>query len=279
MLIIRNISKLKKFVKENTKIAFVPTMGNLHLGHYFLLKKAKQVSSTVVASIFVNPIQFDRKVDFQNYPRTLKKDIEFLKKIPIDSVFIPKKSEILPKKNTGNTIVKVKKYCDFLEGEKRPEHFNGVCTIVCKFFNLIKPKFVVFGEKDYQQLFIIKTMIQDLNYDIKVLSVPTIRNEQGLALSSRNNLLSKESIKIANNFNKILEYASHKIVKCRRKNQNLLEETKKKLRKSGFKVEILKILDAKNLSIIGKKTKKGIILSSVWLENVRLIDNKIIKIR
>ena len=190
--------QIKAFIKRlkdsNKTVGFVPTMGALHSGHISLMEKAKRENDVLVCSIFVNPTQFNDTSDFKNYPRTLDKDIEKLNAIRCDVLFIPHKEEMYPESNNSPDIIGV----DFghldkvMEGVHRPGHFNGVGAIVTKLFDIIEPDASYFGEKDYQQLIIIKHLVKTLKLPIKIVACPTIRDEDGLAMSSRNELLSPE---------------------------------------------------------------------------------------
>ncbi len=200
MLIIETIPLLRREIRRwhqaGKRIAFVPTMGNLHDGHLALVDTAKAQADVVIVSIFVNPMQFDREDDLANYPRTLQEDCERLNHRNVELVFAPNAHEIYPNGLNGNqTFIEVPELSHILEGTSRPGHFRGVTTVVSKLFNLIQPDLVYFGEKDFQQLQIIRKMIADMAYDITLVSVPTVRDKNGLALSSRNNLLSAEEKK------------------------------------------------------------------------------------
>ena len=194
------IKKLKK-ENKNIPIILVPTMGALHQGHLSLIKKAEKYNGIIIVSIFVNPIQFNDKNDLKNYPNTLRADIEKLKELGVDYLFLPTVKDIF--NSSFQTTVSVNELQKFLCGKHRPGHFNGVSTIVLKLFNIINPDIAVFGRKDFQQLAIIKRMVMDLNLDIKILEGEIIREESGLALSSRNKLLTKKIMKLHKIFIKV----------------------------------------------------------------------------
>lgn len=181
---------LKTFKREGRKIAFVPTMGNLHEGHLTLVRKAREYADIVVVSIFVNPMQFDRADDLNNYPRTLEEDLSKLTAEGVDVVFTPTPEIIYPEGLDKQTFVDVPGLSTILEGASRPGHFRGVTTIVNKLFNIVQPDVACFGEKDFQQLAVIRKMVDDLAMDIEIIGVPTVREMDGLAMSSRNGLLT-----------------------------------------------------------------------------------------
>jgi len=178
---------MRGYRSNSETTAFVPTLGNLHDGHLSLVKKAKEVADRVVVSIFLNPTQFDKPEDLANYPKTLENDLALLKAESVDLVFLPSADEMYPQ--GGATRVEVDGISEILEGDSRPGHFSGVATIVAKLFNLVQPDISIFGEKDYQQLMLIRRMEKDLDFGIKIISAPTAREESGLAMSSRNNYL------------------------------------------------------------------------------------------
>ncbi len=196
MLIIETLPLLRQHIRrlrmEGKRVALVPTMGNLHDGHMKLVDEAKARADVVVVSIFVNPMQFDRPDDLARYPRTLQEDCEKLNKRKVDFVFAPAAEEIYPQGTDGQTYVDVPGLSTMLEGASRPGHFRGVSTIVSKLFNLVQPDIACFGEKDFQQLALIRKMVADMGYDIEIVGVPIIRAKDGLALSSRNGYLTAE---------------------------------------------------------------------------------------
>ncbi len=200
-ILINNIDEIRKNIKdwkkENTKIGLVPTMGALHKGHASLIETAKKTCDKVVVSVFVNPIQFGPNEDFDKYPRTLENDLELCKKLGVDIVFAPTPREMYGENtklsNTDLTFVcPPYNLVDCLCGKVRPGHFDGVATVVLKLFNIVTPDYAFFGQKDAQQLFILKKMVKDLNIDITIVPCPIVREDDGLALSSRNTYLSKE---------------------------------------------------------------------------------------
>ncbi|CAL4326260.1 pantoate--beta-alanine ligase [Buchnera aphidicola] len=280
MYIIKDVENLRKKIKYfkiiNKKIGLVPTMGNLHNGHIQLILLSKKYADIVIVSIFINPMQFNNLLDLKNYPRTFERDYTILKNNNVDILFFPDIHEMYPNGIKNQTFVQVPKLSDIVEGQSRPGHFKGVTTIITKLFNIIQPDFSFFGEKDYQQLLIIQTLVKELNYAIKIISLPIVRSKNGLALSSRNNNLNSQEIKIAPYLYEIIERTSEKIIQEGNINiiENVINESKILLLKKGFSIDIFNIYKYKTLDIPDKKTQKMIILASVWLGNTRLIDNK-----
>lgn len=215
MLIIESLPLLRQHIRrlrqEGKRIALVPTMGNLHDGHMQLVDTAKASADVVVVTIFVNPMQFDRPDDLSRYPRTLQDDCEKLNKRKVDFVFAPAPAEIYPHGTENQTYVDVPGLSTMLEGASRPGHFRGVSTIVSKLFNLVQPDVACFGEKDFQQLALIRKMVADMGYDIEIIGVPIIRAKDGLALSSRNGYLTAEQRKIAPGLYKVLSAVAGKL--------------------------------------------------------------------
>lgn len=208
MIIIETLPMLRQRIRrwrqEGKRIALVPTMGNLHDGHMTLVDEARARADVVVVSIFVNPMQFDRPDDLARYPRTLQEDSEKLTRRGVDLVFAPAPAAVYPQGLEQQTYVDVPGISSILEGASRPGHFRGVSTIVSKLFNLVQPDLACFGEKDYQQLALIRKMVADMGYDIDIVGVPTVRAKDGLALSSRNGYLTAEERKVAPQLSKIM---------------------------------------------------------------------------
>lgn len=279
MLIIKTVDLLHKTIKsikdKKNIIGLVPTMGSLHKGHKKLILFSKKHVDIIIVSIFVNPMQFNNLVDLKNYPKNFKKDCAILKKIGVNIVFIPEFIDIYPNGISNHTFIEVTKLSNILEGRLRPGHFRGVTTIISKLFNMIQPNFAFFGKKDYQQLLIIKKLVKDLNYTIKIVSFPTVRLKNGLALSSRNTKLTAQQKKIAPYLYKIIEKTSKKIIKQKfSMRKKIINESKIFLIKKGFLIETFNIYDCDTLKIASKKNKNIIILTSVWLGQTRLIDNQ-----
>ena len=273
-IIARSLLNLKKNLnnlKKNQKVGLVPTMGCIHNGHLELIKKCKKLKYFTVVTIFVNPAQFNNQNDLKKYPTQEKKDLEILKKNNVDLVFFPKVKQMYP---LGySTYIKEINFSDILCGKYRKNHFSGVLTIVLKLFLIVQPYAAFFGEKDFQQLFLIKKMVKDLNLGVKVIGIPTVRDVNGLALSSRNKLLSAKGLDIAKqiylNIKKI-RYLNYKYTK------DIELYLKKELKKSGLNnIEYIEIRESNSLkrskSIIKGKTLR--VFVAVYVDDVRLIDN------
>ncbi len=257
---------------QGKAVAFVPTMGGLHQGHLSLIDIAKQKADKVVVSIFVNPTQFSKNEDLDSYPRTLNADLAALS-ANVDGVFIPDVKQIYP--NDINKHIDVGTIGQILCGKTRPHFFNGVAQVVEILFGIVRPDVAVFGQKDYQQLLVIKQMVKNLSLDICIESGETIREKSGLAVSTRNQYLSESETKIAANLYKTLAYIKREILQ--NKKINGLKQWAEFDLKQHFKLDYLEILDANTLKQITSNTHQIIILSAVLLGSVRLIDNIIFK--
>ena len=278
MLIIETLPLLRQHIRrlrqEGKRIALVPTMGNLHDGHMKLVDEAKARADVVIASIFVNPMQFDRPDDLVRYPRTLQEDCEKLNKRKVDYVFAPAVEEIYPQGLEGQTFVEVPGHSTMLEGASRPGHFRGVSTIVSKLFNLIQPDLACFGEKDFQQLALIRKMVADMGYDIEIVGVPIIRAKDGLALSSRNGYLTAEQRKIAPGLHKVMNSIAEKLIAGNRELQEIIAIAEQELNEKGFRADDIQIRDADTLQELTETSKRAVILAAAWLGQARLIDNQ-----
>lgn len=280
MLIIETLPLLRQHIRrlrqEGKRIALVPTMGNLHDGHMKLVDTAKASADVVVASIFVNPMQFDRAEDLARYPRTLQDDCEKLNKRKVDLVFAPAAAEIYPQGTESQTYVDVPGLSTMLEGASRPGHFRGVSTIVSKLFNLIQPDVACFGEKDFQQLALIRKMVADMGYDIEIIGVPIMRAKDGLALSSRNGYLSAEQRKIAPGLYKVMNHAAEKLAAGERNLDEVIAIAGQELNEKGFRADDIQIRDADTLLDLTENSQRAVILMAAWLGEARLIDNQIV---
>lgn len=272
---VKGLQKLINEVKKQNKtVGFVPTMGALHSGHLKLVKKAKKECDFVIVSIFVNPTQFNNKDDFANYPETIEKDIEFLEEFA-NAVFTPSVDEVYLKST-------LKKYSftnleSVMEGPSRPGHFNGVSNVVHRLFEIVKPDYAYFGEKDFQQLCIIKKLVEIENIPVEIIPVETERSPEGLALSSRNIRLSKEGLLKATLIHKNLNIIKDGL-NTSTTIKKLINDAIYSLEIENFKVEYLEIRDEENLSLLKqeeiKNTKKNYrVFIVAWIEGVRLIDN------
>ncbi|MFM8233111.1 MAG: pantoate--beta-alanine ligase [Candidatus Methylopumilus sp.] len=271
MHIINTQNELVETLKKLNNIAFVPTMGNLHKGHLKLVEEALKKTKHVVVSIFINPLQFNSKDDFKNYPRTLDKDLLMLQKLGVPFVFVPPKENIIDSLQTIE--IHLPSIANDLCGRFRPGHFNGVATIICKLFNLIQPEFAFFGRKDFQQLFLIKELVKQLNYPIHIIAIDTVRDKDGLAMSSRNNLLSKEDRKKAPQLFKLLNVMKDKVMQKKLPFKEIEDDADRLLNASGWIVDYLTIRSAESLKFAVHDEKQIVILGAATLGSVRLIDN------
>ena len=282
MLIIETLPLLRQQIlrlrMEGKRVALVPTMGNLHDGHMKLVDEAKARADVVVVSIFVNPMQFDRPEDLARYPRTLQEDCEKLNKRKVDLVFAPSVKEIYPNGTETHTYVDVPGLSTMLEGASRPGHFRGVSTIVSKLFNLVQPDIACFGEKDFQQLALIRKMVADMGFDIEIVGVPIMRAKDGLALSSRNGYLTAEQRKIAPGLYKVLSSIADKLQAGERDLDEIITIAGQELNEKGFRADDIQIRDADTLLEVSENSKRAVILVAAWLGDARLIDNKMVEL-
>ena len=282
MLIIEPLPLLRQQIRrlrmEGKRVALVPTMGNLHDGHMKLIDEAKARADVVVVSIFVNPMQFDRPEDLARYPRTLQEDCEKLNKRKVDLVFAPSVKEIYPNGTETHTYVDVPGLSTMLEGASRPGHFRGVSTIVSKLFNLVQPDIACFGEKDFQQLALIRKMVADMGFDIEIIGVPIMRAKDGLALSSRNGYLTAEQRKIAPGLYKVLSSIADKLQAGERDLDEIIAIAGQELNEKGFRADDIQIRDADTLLEVSENSKRAVILVAAWLGDARLIDNKLVEL-
>ena len=282
MLIIETLPLLRQQIRrlrmEGKRVALVPTMGNLHDGHMKLVDEAKARADVVVVSIFVNPMQFDRPEDLARYPRTLQEDCEKLNKRKVDLVFAPSVKEIYPNGTETHTYVDVPGLSTMLEGASRPGRFRGVSTIVSKLFNLVQPDIACFGEKDFQQLALIRKMVADMGFDIEIIGVPIMRAKDGLALSSRNGYLTAEQRKIAPGLYKVLSSIADKLQAGERDLDEIIAIAGQELNEKGFRADDIQIRDADTLLEVSENSKRAVILVAAWLGDARLIDNKMVEL-
>lgn len=266
-------SALQGFRQNGQSIAFVPTMGNLHEGHLDLVRKANQLCDVVVVSIFVNPLQFGPNEDLDAYPRTLAADKEKLFSEGVQVLYAPGAKEIYPEGMDAQSLVHVPDLGDTLCGDSRPGHFDGVTTVVSKLFNIVQPDMALFGEKDFQQLSIVRKMTRDLCLPIEIVGVRTARDEDGLAKSSRNGFLSFEQRRIAPVLHQTLNNCREAIA-CGFDNFLQLEShARMQLLQAGFKPDYFAIRDARTLQAVTEDTEEIAILVAAKLGSTRLIDN------
>ncbi len=258
--------------KAGKSIAFVPTMGNLHDGHITLVKAAKRRADIVVASIFVNPTQFGANEDFTQYPRTLAMDSTLLADAACDLLFAPDASEMYPDGRSQSTSVSVSGITENLCGASRPGHFTGVATVVSKLFNIVQPDMALFGEKDYQQLAVIRRLTRELCFPVEIIGVPTVRADDGLALSSRNGFLSAEERKQAPLLFQTLSNLRTAIIGGQQDYPMLAQAAQAHLAKCGFQPDYLEVL-RQDLEKPGPEDRELVILVAAKLGKTRLIDN------
>jgi len=263
---------------EGKRIAFVPTMGNLHEGHVALVEKAGQRADFVVASIFVNPLQFGPNEDLAKYPRTLVADQDKLVAAGCHLLFHPDVEEMYPHGQDGQTRVSVPGVSAGLCGASRPGHFEGVATVVTKLFNMVQPDLAVFGEKDYQQLAVIRTLARDLNMPVQIIGEPTVRADDGLALSSRNGYLSAEQRAAAPALQRTLQQLAKALRNGSRDFAQLQKQGRDTLDDAGLRPDYLEIREAISLRPAIAEDRQLVILGAAYLGSTRLIDNLVIEL-
>jgi pantoate--beta-alanine ligase len=270
----------KKWQRAGTRIGFVPTMGYLHAGHLSLVKRARQAvgkGGKVVVSIYVNPTQFAPTEDLSKYPRDLKRDLKFVRELKVDVVFTPSDAEMYPSKskNAFSTYVVEEKLSQNMEGASRPTHFRGVTTIVAKLFNIVLPDVAVFGQKDFQQAAVIKHMVADLNFPVKIIVEPTLRERDGLAMSSRNKYLIGDLRRQATILWRAIQTAQTVVKKTKSISAAKLKADLKKLVESepDVKLDYVEFFEPETLSPVSKVAKGLQIALAVFVGKTRLIDN------
>lgn len=277
MRTISDIYRLRQIItdwrSQGLRIALVPTMGNLHSGHLHLVEHAQSLASKVVTSIFVNPMQFDRRDDLEAYPRTLDTDRRKLEALESDLLFAPNLGEIYPQGFEHTTRVEVPGLSDILCGANRPGHFRGVATVVTKLFNMVQPDVAIFGQKDYQQLLIIRRLTTDLNMPIEVVGATTVRESDGLAMSSRNGYLTEDERKRAPALYRILNEIVERVKHGDRNYPRLEQYAAQQLEKIDLKPEYISVRRQQDLGSAETWDKELVILAAAWLGKARLIDN------
>ncbi|ALU43132.1 pantoate--beta-alanine ligase [Pseudoalteromonas rubra] len=266
-------SQIKAWRQQGQSIAFVPTMGNLHQGHFSLVEKAKTLADKVVVSIFVNPMQFGANEDLDKYPRTLTQDKQGLAELDTDIVFTPSVDAIYPNGLDTQSYVDVPGVSEGYCGGSRSGHFRGVATVVTKLFNLVQPDFACFGEKDYQQLQVIKTMVRDLSMPIEIIGVPTQREISGLAMSSRNGYLSEQEKETAKVLYQVLNDTAQQLQDGVRDYATLQQAAKSVLEDAGLQPDYFSIAQRQSLKPATLEDGEFVILAAAYLGQVRLIDN------
>ncbi|MCT4605963.1 MAG: pantoate--beta-alanine ligase [Marinisporobacter sp.] len=281
MFIVETVKEIRKIIKkekrEGKKIGLVPTMGYLHEGHLSLIKKAKEENDFVVVSVFVNPTQFGEGEDYESYPRELERDSNLAKSAGADILFHPFVGEMYP--NGYNTYVETYKVTEKLCGASRPGHFRGVTTVVCKLFNIVAPHRAYFGQKDAQQVVVIKQMVRDLNMDIEIIPCPIVREKDGLALSSRNTYLNEEERRAGLILSKSLFKAKEMIENGERDGLKIKDFIVKNIQGEPLaNIDYIEVVNSENLESMKKLEQEILIALAVKFGNTRLIDNMRIKI-
>ena len=278
MLIINKISELsvylEKYRSQKKKIGFVPTMGALHEGHISLVNRAKKENDIAVVSIFVNPTQFNNPEDLKNYPRTPKEDEKMLRENNVDIIFSPIVEEIYNPDTIKKNVLELGQIADVMEGIHRPGHFDGVVQIVSKLFEIVKPQKAYFGEKDFQQLAVIRLMVNKIHFPVEIIACPTVREKSGLAMSSRNLKLSKKGLQDAVEISKTLFYVKENWKKFNP--ADIKERAIEMIESSGkLKVEYVEISEEESLQPINDWNPKKHFrcFAAVYCEDIRLIDN------
>ncbi len=263
--------RLAPWRRTGERIALVPTMGNLHAGHLQLVEAGRECADRVVVSIFVNPTQFGEGEDYASYPRTLEEDAQKLHEARTDLLFSPQPAEVYPQ--GSKTVVEVQELNKMLCGQFRPVHFNGVTTVVCKLLNMAQPDVALFGEKDFQQLQVIRRMVVDLDIPVEIVGVPTVREADGLAMSSRNDYLSAAERRIAPTLYRSLRAAKETIEAGGRDFRQMEQAQLAVLRQAGFNPDYFSIRRRSDLLLAEKQDVDLVILAAAWLGKARLIDN------
>lgn len=282
MLIVHDKRELAEHVAEwrhhGDHIALVPTMGNLHAGHLALVELAREHAERVVVSIFVNPTQFGEGEDYDDYPRTLERDSRRLRQAAVDLVFSPDVATVYPFGLDDATIVSVPGLTERFCGAARPGHFDGVTSVVARLFSMVQPDVAVFGQKDYQQTLVVKRMAEDLGMPVTIITGETVRDEDGLALSSRNSYLTDEGRATAPLLFETLTAGGQELQNGRRNFAELEQEAARRLADAGFEVDYFAIRRAQNLAIPDRDCDELVVLAAATLGRVRLIDNIVVTI-
>lgn len=267
---------IEKLRREGKIISLVPTMGYLHQGHVSLMAEGKKRGDVLVITIFVNPTQFGTGEDYDVYPRDLERDKKLAEHAGVDIIFSPAAREMYPQ--AYQTYVQVEEVTKNLCGLSRPTHFRGVTTVVAKLFNIVKPHIAIFGEKDFQQLVTIRQMVRDLNYDIEIVGMPTHREEDGLAMSSRNTYLNPKERKAAKSLYRSLLRASELFTSGEHQAEKIIGEVKKIIESEGIiTVDYIKICDTENLKDLIVVDREAVLALAVKIGKTRLIDNLVLK--
>lgn len=282
MKLLRDIGATRRAValwrRAGARIALVPTMGNLHDGHIHLMQIARRRAERVVASIFVNPTQFGPGEDYQSYPRTLAADRRRLLSAGVDAVFVPQPAAMYPRGERASAIVSVPELSRELCGAFRPVHFDGVTSVVLRLFNIVAPDIAVFGEKDYQQLVILRLMTADLHLPLQIVGAPTVREPDGLAMSSRNQYLTAEQRSIAPRLQESLRLCGKRLLAGERDYRAIERDAQRRLRRAGFRPDYVAIRQSADLGPVQPGCRELRVLAAAWLGRARLIDNIAVKV-
>ena len=279
MEILRSLNAMREWrasLATDQRVGFAPTMGNLHAGHIELINVVKQQSDVVVASVFVNPMQFGGNDDLDAYPRTLEADLAKLEAAGTAAAFTPTTTDIYPDGVSQHTAVDVPELTDVLCGASRPGHFRGVTTVVSKLLGIVRPHVAAFGAKDLQQVLVIKKMVRDLSINTEIEVVPTVRESDGLAMSSRNGYLSHDDRKLAPLFSLTLAETAKRVAESGSDIETAIAESKATLTEAGFIVDYLEARRTHDLSAASSLNQETAIFGAVFLGTTRLIDNRII---
>ena len=269
---------LRDWRRQDEHIALVPTMGNLHAGHVSLIELAREHAERVVVSVYVNPTQFSEEEDFTEYPRTPERDTMRMRKIGADMLFIPDDETVYPFGHDCATVVSVPGLTENFCGASRPGHFDGVTTVVARLFALVRPDVAVFGQKDYQQQLVIRYMTEDLGLPIRIITAPTVRDEDGLALSSRNQYLTDDERAVAPMLHQVIDEIGAEIQNGNEDFKKLEKAGANKLKHAGFHIDYLAIRRAENLEVPNRKSDDLVVLGAVHLGAARLIDNVVVTV-
>lgn len=274
---VKRISSLRAAIKaakrDGKSVVFVPTMGNLHEGHLDLVRRAKQEGDFVVVSIYVNPMQFGENEDLSNYPRTEQEDARLLGELDVDLLFLPDDNAMYPGNISEHTLVDIPHITNQYCGEFRPGHFRGVATVVSRLFNIVQPDIAIFGVKDYQQLFVIRTLVNDLAFPIEIIGSPTKREESGLAMSSRNGYLTETEMAVAPSLHTELQAISQAIAAGDTNFQQLTISAGQRLEKRGFNPQYIEVCRQADLLPATNEDTELVVLIAANLGKTRLIDN------
>lgn len=282
MEIIRTVKEMQEVSMylhaEHWCIGFVPTMGFLHDGHLSLIKRAKKENNVCIVSMYVNPTQFNSKEDLKTYPRNFERDEKLLRQANIDYLFYPKDKEIYPE--GYQTVVQVEKLGNVLEGVSRPDHFKGVATVVTKLFNIIKPNKAYFGQKDYQQCLVIKQLVRDLTMDVQVVVCPTIREKDGLAMSSRNVRLTLEERQQAVCLYQALRHTEQRVKQGEKNTAVLKREMEELILKNTIaKIDYVEIVQPETLAPLETIKQNAMVCLAAFIGKTRLIENEMVKVK